>query len=111
MCGIAGIIAPDGGWDEARLGQMARAMAEAITHRGPDDSGVWADARSGVALSHRRLSIIDLSQHGHQPMVSSSERYVLSYNGEIYNFKALRAQLDGYPWRGESDTEVLLAAI
>lgn len=111
MCGIAGIVAPDGGWDEVRLGETARAMADAITHRGPDDSGVWADARSGVALSHRRLSIIDLSQHGHQPMVSASGRYALSYNGEIYNFKALRAQLNDYPWRGESDTEVLLAAI
>jgi asparagine synthase (glutamine-hydrolysing) len=110
MCGIAGIITPEGGWDEARLSQTARAMADAMAHRGPDDSGVWADAQAGVALAHRRLSIMDLSAHGRQPMVSASGRYVLSFNGEIYNFKALRTQLD-YPFQGDSDTEVLLAAI
>ena len=90
-------------------------MVATIRHRGPDDEGVWIDARCAVALGHRRLSIIDLSAHGAQPMVSHSGRYLLAYNGEIYNHMALRAELDcagaGVPWRGHSDTETALAAI
>ncbi|MDG1286915.1 MAG: asparagine synthase (glutamine-hydrolyzing) [Rickettsiales bacterium] len=106
MCGIAGI------WSSKAvdLEKIAGDMANRLTHRGPDDQGVWSDAQAGIALAHRRLSIIDLSSAGHQPMVSASERYVLSYNGEIYNFQILREQLDT-PWCGSSDTEVLLAAI
>jgi asparagine synthase (glutamine-hydrolysing) len=90
----------------------ARAMADALSHRGPDDHGVWADPEAGVALGHRRLSIIDLSQSGHQPMLSRSERYVIVYNGEIYNFATLRTELaaGGVSFRGNSDTEVLLEA-
>lgn len=88
-------------------------MGDALVHRGPDDSGVWADASAGIALAHRRLSILDLSPLGHQPMTSADGRYVLAYNGEVYNFAELRAELEalGHGFRGHSDTEVLLAAI
>lgn len=90
-------------------------MVATVRHRGPDDEGVWVDARCAVALGHRRLSIIDLSAHGAQPMVSHSGRYLLVYNGEIYNHMDLRAELDGagasVPWRGHSDTETALAAV
>jgi len=88
-------------------------MADALEHRGPDARGVWADASCGVALGHRRLSIQDLSQAGKQPMASACERYVVSYNGEIYNFRLLRDELEarGCGFRGHSDTEVLLTAI
>jgi len=85
-------------------------MCEAIVHRGPDDAGEWIDAQSGVALGFRRLSIIDLSPAGHQPMLSPSERYVGTLNGEIYNFEALRAELPAHRYRGHSDTEVMMAA-
>lgn len=99
----------------AALTALVRAMAQRIRHRGPDDEGEWVDAQSGVALGHRRLSILDLSSHGAQPMLSRSGRYVLAYNGEIYNHTELRAELDaagaGAPWRGHSDTETILAAI
>lgn len=98
---------------------IARKMADAILHRGPDDAGTWVDAESGVAFGHRRLSIIDLSTEGHQPMLSACGRYVIVYNGEIYNFQEIRAELLKTPatshqpptFRGHSDTEVLLAAI
>ena len=92
-------------------------MTAAITHRGPDDEGYWIDAEAGVAFGHRRLSIVDLSPHGHQPMHSADGRWVISYNGEIYNHAALRRELeeagDAPPggWRGHSDTEVLVEAI
>ncbi len=89
-------------------------MARAIAHRGPDDEGAWADADAGIALGHRRLSIVDLSPEGHQPMASATGRYVIAFNGEIYNFEAIRAELDAAAdaprWRGHSDTEVMLAA-
>lgn len=88
-------------------------MTQALSHRGPDADGLWQDPECGLLLGHRRLSIIDLSAEGAQPMVSASERYVLAYNGEIYNFQALRKQLEleGVNFRGHSDTEVLLALI
>jgi asparagine synthase (glutamine-hydrolysing) len=86
-------------------------MSRTLTHRGPDDGGVWVDADNGVALGHRRLSIVDLSAEGHQPMRSADGRFVLVYNGEIYNFSEIRDILEsaGHRFRGHSDTEVLLA--
>jgi asparagine synthase (glutamine-hydrolysing) len=95
-------------------------MADSIAHRGPDDHGVWTDPSTGIALAQRRLAIIDLSVSGHQPMVSKNGRFVLNYNGEIYNHAALRQELDGsgggpraagIPWNGHSDTETLLECI
>lgn len=111
MCGITGY------WSEARPASapLAATMALRIQHRGPDDAGTWLDDAVGLALAHRRLSILDLSPAGHQPMVSPCGRYVLCFNGEIYNHSELRKQLDadggGFDWRGHSDTETLLAAV
>ena len=106
MCGIAGIVSSDPARRAAALG----AMSIAIAHRGPDDVGDWSDGR--VALAHRRLSIIDASPAGHQPMTSHCGRYVMSYNGEIYNYVELRRELEGrgVVFQGRSDSEVLLAA-
>ena len=113
MCGIAGLIDTRRRGGAEGLNAAARAMAEALRHRGPDDAGTWCEAEHGLALGHRRLSIIDLSPAGHQPMASHDERYVMSYNGEIYNFLDLRRDLEagGASFRGHSDTEVLLAAV
>ncbi|MFZ6694242.1 asparagine synthase (glutamine-hydrolyzing) [Stenotrophomonas acidaminiphila] len=113
MCGLAGILQSQARLQEAELTALAGAMGDALAHRGPDDRGVWVDAAAGVALAHRRLSILDLSPLGHQPMRSSDGRYWLAYNGEIYNFAALRAELEplGHRFGGHSDTEVLLAAV
>ena len=104
MCGIAGI------WDFAGGRHDARRMAARLTHRGPDAEGVYTD-EAGVSLAFRRLSIIDLSEAGAQPMTSATGRYVLVFNGEIFNFERLRARLPQQQWRGHSDTEVLLACI
>ncbi|WP_193370325.1 asparagine synthase (glutamine-hydrolyzing) [Pelagibius marinus] len=111
MCGIAGFLGPAGGG--ADFEALARRMADSLVHRGPDDGGSWADGAAGVGLGHRRLSIIDLSAAGHQPMVSANGRYVLSYNGEVYNAAELRRELEaaGVSFRGASDTEVLVEAI
>ncbi len=113
MCGITGFLAAPAR-PESELKEMARSMANAIAYRGPDDSGAWADAQAGIALGHRRLSIIDLSPAGHQPMASSSGRFVVAFNGEIYNHLDIRAELlvagVALAWRGHSDTETLLAA-
>lgn len=93
----------------------ARDMADQIAHRGPDDQGVWVEAGSGLALAHRRLSVLDLSPAGHQPMSSASGRWVIAYNGEVYNHLELRRVLASEgaapAWRGHSDTETLLACI
>jgi asparagine synthase (glutamine-hydrolysing) len=114
VCGIAGFIDRQAGASKEGLSKAARAMARAIAHRGPDDEDVWVDPAAGVALGHRRLSIVDLSAEGHQPMASRSGRFVTVFNGEIYNYMDLRRELDRLgaspPWRGHSDTEVLLAA-
>jgi len=95
------------------LTSWTRHATSALRHRGPDDGGVWIDSKAGIALGHRRLSIIDVSSHGHQPMVSHDDRFVMTYNGEIYNFQELRSALEAIsvPFRGHSDTEVLLAGI
>ena len=108
MCGIAGIM----GQSTTELASSVRNMVASIRYRGPDDSGVWCDERVGVGLGHARLSILDLSPEGHQPMVSASGRYVISYNGEVYNFADLRSELEvvEQKFRGHSDTEVMLAA-
>lgn len=105
MCGINGILALDG--ERPDYSTAVDLMNTALAHRGPDDAGIYA--LDGIALGHRRLSIIDLSSAGHQPMRSANGRYVLVFNGEIYNFRELRAQLD-YPFKSHTDTEVLLAA-
>lgn len=110
MCGIAGIL----GADVADLPSVLDAMADALRHRGPDAGGIWSDAGAGVGLAHRRLAILDLSPKGAQPMVSASGRFVLCYNGEIYNHGELRRSIESagpVVWRGHSDTEVLLEAI
>ncbi|CAM5200147.1 asparagine synthase (glutamine-hydrolyzing) OS=Castellaniella defragrans OX=75697 GN=HNR28_002301 PE=3 SV=1 [Castellaniella denitrificans] len=112
MCGIAGLI----GWQQfGRDGiQACEQMLGTLVHRGPDASGLWHDDRC-VILGHRRLSVIDLTEHGKQPMLSASGRYVIVFNGEIYNFVALRKELEASDraplWRGQSDTEVILACV
>ncbi len=111
MCGIAGVLQRGIGpneWDT-----VLRSMTETLRHRGPDDSGIWRDPTAGVGLGHRRLSIIDLSPAGHQPMLSRDGRYIVVFNGEIYNFRSLRDELEreGCSFRGHSDTEVLLASV
>jgi asparagine synthase (glutamine-hydrolysing) len=112
MCGIAGFFDPRGLDSEVALVTLER-MVNRLHHRGPDDSGLWVDERLGVALGHRRLSILDLSRGGHQPMVSHSGRYLVVFNGEIYNHLEVRNDLDDVvsSWRGNSDTETLLQAI
>src|SRR5882762_1111411 len=114
MCGFAGYIDAHGGTEKTALEAVAGQMVEVLRHRGPDDQGVWADPRAGVALGHRRLSILDLSTAGHQPMLSPTGRFVLVYNGEIYNCEQLRQALlrenPNLRFRGHSDTEVMLAA-
>jgi len=125
MCGIAGFLSVSSRAPQTESEGVLRRMAETLVHRGPDDMGVWADPDAGIGLAHRRLSILDLSPQGHQPMVSACRRFVVSFNGEIYNHREIRRALDreslstpprGGPslplrWRGTSDTEVLLAAI
>src|SRR5262245_36845498 len=104
MCGIAGF---QGRFDP----QLLVDCAEALSHRGPDDSGEWYSPESQVGLAHRRLAIIDVSPRGHQPMRGMAGTTVIVFNGEIYNFRELRAGLErsGHAFRGHSDTEVLLA--
>jgi len=113
MCGIAGYFDRRAGTSEDRLRAIGQAMADTIRHRGPDGEGVWVDAASGIALTQRRLAIIDLSPMGAQPMVSGSGRYVMTYNGEVFNFTEMRAELEakGIRFRGHSDTEVMLEGI
>lgn len=109
MCGLTGFLDLSSG----ESNQILKKMGDAIAHRGPDDSGIWFDRDTGIGLSHRRLSVVDLSPAGHQPMASASDRYVIAFNGEIYNHLQLRAELAllslAPVWRGHSDTETLLA--
>ena len=115
MCGFAGFI----GYsmlDAEQAKSTVKRMGDALIHRGPDSTGTWCDHTAEVALTHRRLSIIDLSPNGHQPMRSASGRFVIAFNGEIYNHFKLRDRLTNsykaaIPWKGSSDTETLLMAI
>jgi asparagine synthase (glutamine-hydrolysing) len=113
MCGIAGVLDPTCTRTADALRSLCTAMGDSLRHRGPDRGDVWVDARAGIGLSHRRLSIVDLSADGDQPMHSACGRYVLSFNGEIYNFLELRQELEsrGRAFKGRSDTEVLLASV
>jgi asparagine synthase (glutamine-hydrolysing) len=112
MCGFAGILDTDPQLTNHAMADLVGRMADALRARGPDDSGVWTDAEAGIALGFRRLSILDLSPAGHQPMISANGRFVIVFNGEAYNFAALRAELEshGVVFRGGSDTEVVLEA-
>lgn len=115
MCGLTGFF-DSNVFNAEQAADLARRMADKLVHRGPDDAGEWLDAAAGIALAHRRLSIIDTTAAGHQPMVSVSGRYVLVFNGEIYNHLELRCTLRDtvqheLSWRGHSDTETLLSAI
>lgn len=114
MCGFSGFFDRDAARGDGAAAVLER-MCATLVHRGPDDSGIWFDPETGIGLGHRRLSIIDLSPEGHQPMHSACGRYVIAFNGEIYNFGELRAELEqagaAPAWRGHSDTEVMLAAI
>lgn len=112
MCGFSGIFQAQ----SSDLATIVTRMNDALTHRGPDDCGVWVDSDVGLAIGHRRLAIVDLSPAGHQPMHSNCGRFVIAFNGEIYNHMQLRHRLDGeslspHLWRGHSDTEVLLAGL
>src|SRR6476659_2640469 len=113
MCGIAGLLDLERRSGSQELEALGRAMAARLNHRGPDAHGLWADAEAGVVLGHTRLSIVDLSPAGAQPMVSSCGACVLSYNGEIYNAGDLRPELEarGRRFKGHSDTEVIVEAI
>jgi asparagine synthase (glutamine-hydrolysing) len=110
MCGIAGLLDPERRATGSALEALTQGMVHRLRHRGPDAHGVWTEPEAGVALGHARLSIIDLSAAGAQPMASASGRYVLSYNGEVYNADELRTELEleGQRFRGHSDTEVIV---
>jgi len=113
MCGISGFLDLGCSNSADELQRIAMRMADTMRHRGPDDAGAWADPAAGIALAMRRLAILDLSPAGHQPMHSVSGRYIIVFNGEIYNHQDLRAELASaqpYHFRGGSDTEVMLAA-
>lgn len=112
MCGLAGFVDRSLRRSKETLEAQLAAMTDSIRHRGPDDQGAWIDSTAGIALGHRRLSILDLSAEGHQPMHSHSGRSVIVFNGEIYNFQDLRRDLEslGHRFRGHSDTEIMLAA-
>ena len=112
MCGITGFWDISQGTSSDRMQAIATQMSNTLLHRGPDDGGTWVNPEAGIALGHRRLAIVDLSPEGHQPMVSANARYAIAFNGEIYNFKELRQELEhlGHRFRGHSDTEVMLAS-
>lgn len=111
MCGVAGFVGPPRPGEE--LNSLVSGMMGAVSHRGPDDAASWTDAGEGVALGHRRLAVLDLSPLGRQPMESHGRRFVIAYNGEIYNYREIASDLEplGVTFRGRSDTEVLLAAV
>lgn len=110
MCGIAGLLTSD-----RHIEQTLARMTDIVAHRGPDDRGIWVDQEAGVGLGHRRLAVVDLTASGHQPMISANGRFVLTFNGEIYNHRDLRRQFEiengSFDWRGSSDTETFLEGI
>lgn len=113
MCGFSGFFQP-GGFSSSEVESVLVSMRDHLKHRGPDDAGVWLDCDAGIGLAHRRLAILDLSPAGHQPFVSASGRYILVFNGEIYNHLDIRRNLclaGEVAWRGQSDTETLIVAI
>src|SRR3954449_2995276 len=112
MCGIAGLVQLPAGKRISGATAVARSMSDCMTHRGPDDAGVWESADGSVALSHRRLAIVDLSPLGRNPMAWDGGRLQITFNGEIYNFLELRRELEraGHRFRSQTDTEVILAA-
>jgi asparagine synthase (glutamine-hydrolysing) len=111
MCGISGFFSTQ--YSAEEMNKVIKRMIDAIQHRGPDDHGVWVHSEAGIALGFRRLAILDLSPLGHQPMLSTNERFVMIFNGEIYNFAEIRNELSslGHSFRGGSDTEVMLAGV
>ena len=113
MCGLTGSLEFEPATPAETLGRQTRAMADTLVHRGPDSDGQWIDAKAGIAFGFRRLAIFDLSETGAQPMISHDVRYVMVYNGAVYNFPEMRAELTkkGHHFNGRSDTEVILAAI
>ncbi len=116
MCGISGFVGSSGRTSPDEFNAQLGAMMSALKHRGPDDEGAWLDGNGRIALGHRRLAVLDLSEKGSQPMISKSGRYVIAFNGEIYNHLSLRRTLErdgvSHPsWNGHSDTETLLAGI
>ena len=115
MCGLTGFIELDKNLYPNSPIERLRKMSDTLKHRGPDSSGEWFNDRVGIGFAHRRLSILDLSEAGHQPMLSHDQRYILSFNGEIYNHRCIRKNLDknflDIKWKGTSDSETLLAAI
>jgi asparagine synthase (glutamine-hydrolysing) len=112
MCGICGFFDISQSISGEKMGIIVDKMSHSLYHRGPDDGGIWIDGENGIALGHRRLAIIDISPEGHQPMRSADGRYVIVFNGEIYNFLGLRRELEklGHKFRGHSDTEIMLAS-
>ena len=112
MCGFAGQLG-SANLPAERLAELGTQMAGRLRHRGPDDAGCWVNEPAGLVLAFRRLSILDLSPHGHQPMSSEGGRFTVVFNGEIYNHRELRRQLEseGARFRGTSDTEVMLALL
>ena len=113
MCGLAGFLTRERGRGAEELGATLTAMTTTIVNRGPDDDGMFVDPSAGIALGFRRLAIVDLTPEGHQPMQSETSRYVIVFNGEVYNFPELRKELEalGHRFRGHSDTEVMLAGV
>ena len=111
MCGITGFLSQSGEFGTGGSEEVVQRMALALRHRGPDDGGAWVDKRAGIALGFRRLAILDVSPRGHQPMFSANGRYVIVFNGEIYNFRELRTRLEGlgHKFSSGTDTEVILA--
>ena len=109
MCGIAGYWCINNASPDS-IAYILHQMSGALSHRGPDSSGIWVDPQIPFGLAHQRLAVIDLSESGSQPMISPSQRFCISFNGEIYNHLELRDDLD-CNWRGSSDTETLLVAI